>query len=269
MTADKTRLKQVILNLLSNAVKYNRDQGTVTLECVATRNERVRLQFTDTGRGIPAEQLENLFQPFNRMGAERTGIEGTGIGLTLSKQLIECMGGAIGAQSTLNQGSCFWIDIPWDSQPHSLNSSDSEPQNTLPDAPEGMTKTVLYVDDNPSNIKLIRGLISHHSRIRLLDAHTPDLGLELARQHHPDLIILDINMPGLDGYEVLSILKRTPAFVETPIIALTANAMTKDIEKGLNAGFAHYLTKPLNVPAFFEVIETILGLDKEKEHGPV
>ncbi|GAA0794960.1 PAS domain-containing protein [Marinobacterium sediminicola] len=260
--ADKTRLKQVILNLLSNAVKYNRDHGSVSLCSELREGNVLRLIFEDTGYGISSEGLEGLFQPFNRIGAEKSGIEGTGIGLTLTKQLVELMGGSIGADSQLNIGSRFWIDMPLDTE--------AEPEDDLPAATRTVAteqrmpcKTVVYVDDNPSNIKLIRGILGRYPGVQLLDAHTPDLGIELVKQSHPDLVILDINMPGLDGYQVLKILKQIPAFADTPIIALTANAMSRDIEKGLAAGFKRYLTKPLEVPVLLEAIEEILVLDQE------
>lgn len=254
--ADKTRLKQVCLNLLSNAVKYNHEQGRVKISWELVEASKARLIFKDTGKGISGEGLHQLFQPFNRLEAEISGIEGTGIGLTLTKQMIELMGGGIGVESQHGIGSCFWIDIPLIHN-HTEDDFDQVDETVRRELSNGVKK-VLYVDDNPVNLKLVRKLLKCFDRVEMLDTHVPDIGMELAKNHNPDLILLDINMPGLTGYEMLNILRRNPLFSNTPIVALTANAMPKEIEKGVEAGFSAYLTKPLVVDSFIETIRQML-----------
>ncbi len=260
--ADKTRLKQVILNLLSNAVKYNKDQGRVTISSQECDNNHIRLYIRDTGSGISAANLTQLFQPFNRLDADASDIEGTGVGLNLAKQIIELMGGTIGVESTPDEGSSFWITLPLNPAKDSATDGHAHAPTDLKAAEAN--KTILYVDDNPSNIKLLRGLMTRMSDVVMQDAHTAELGLELAREHQPDLIILDINMPDMDGYELLELIKQEPALEQTPVMALTANAMHNDVERGLKAGFEHYVTKPLDVKNLLETIEQLLNTHGNK-----
>ncbi|MEE4250255.1 MAG: PAS domain-containing protein [Alcanivoracaceae bacterium] len=263
--ADRTRLKQVLLNLLSNAIKYNRQGGSVMLNVQQQADERLRIQVIDTGPGIPADKLTGLFEPFNRLGAEAGEIEGTGIGLTITRRIVEMMGGIVDAQSEVGVGSTFWIELPLESladssQRHHSSSgigkSDTHSANEI-------EHTVLYIEDNPSNIKLIAQLFGRMPHIHLLTAHTPELGIELSMARQPDLILLDINMPGMDGYQVLQVLKAESRLKTIPIIAITANAMPRDIERGIAAGFTDYLTKPLNVGQFLDTVKCHLAkLDK-------
>ncbi len=256
--ADRTRLKQVIINLLSNAIKYNRPQGTVTVECKRTTPELVRISVRDTGAGLPHEMLVQLFQSFNRLGRETTAEEGTGIGLVMSKKLVELMGGHIGVESTVGTGSVFWFDLNSADAP-SLSPDDSyeaAAQVTLP--PQADQRTLLYVEDNPANLELVERLIARRPDMRLLSAKEGSLGVQLARAHHPDVILMDINLPGISGIEALRILRDDPATAHIPVVALSANAMPRDIEKGLVAGFFRYLTKPIKINEFMDTLDLAL-----------
>ncbi len=257
--ADRVRLKQVLLNLLSNAVKYNREYGGIRLDATASPAGRMRITVIDTGMGIPAERLEELFQPFNRLAAERSGVEGTGIGLTITRRLVEIMGGEVGVASEVGKGSRFWIDLPADAPPARAavaGAGDGErtAAGTAPERPGH----VLCIDDNPVNLKLIAHMLGMRPNLRVITAHAPELGIELALTHQPDLILLDINMPGMDGYQVLEILKADARLRRIPVVAVTANAMPRDIERGKTAGFRDYLTKPLDVDRFLETIDRCL-----------
>jgi len=257
--ADHTRLKQVLLNLLSNAIKYNRKGGTVKLEIQAEGTDRLRILVTDTGKGIPAERLAELFLPFNRLDAENSGIEGTGIGLTIARRIVELMDGSMDVKSKVGVGSTFWIELPLESMPELAQEHNKTATDSATPRPDTAQHTVLYIEDNPSNLKLVARLLDHRKHIHLLTAHTPELGIELAMMHHPELILLDINMPGMDGYNVLEILKVKKSLNGIPVVAVTANAMPRDIERGLASGFSHYLTKPLDVTQFYEVVDKYLG----------
>ncbi len=262
--ADRTRLKQVLINLLSNAIKYNQPKGTVVVECAMAglgrkAPERVRISVRDTGAGLPPDMLSQLFQPFNRLGRERSTEEGTGIGLVMSKRLVELMGGLIGVDSVVGRGSVFWFE---------LNSA-TEPQleiGTLPAAAIAQAnvqhgaplRTLLYVEDNPANLKLIEQLIARRRDIRLLSARDGNTGIQIARSDQPDVILMDINLPGISGIEALKILREDPMTAHIPVVALSANAMPRDIEKGLQAGFYRYLTKPIKVNQFMETLEATL-----------
>jgi CheY-like chemotaxis protein/two-component sensor histidine kinase len=259
--ADRTRLKQVLLNLLSNAIKYNREGGSVKLDLQTVGEQRLRLRVTDTGPGIPTERLGQLFQPFNRLGIENSHIEGTGIGLTITRRIVEAMGGSVDVQSQAGVGSTFWVELPMDSlddpQHHPATGSHGVAFAT---APAAVHHTVLYIEDNPSNIKLVAMILGRRAHVRLLTAHTPELGMELARTQRPDLILLDINMPGMTGYQVLEVFKSEAALQAIPVVAVTANAMLHDIRRGKAAGFADYLTKPLDVPEFLETVDRHLAV---------
>ncbi len=259
--ADRTRLKQVLLNLLSNAIKYNREGGSISLNVQQQGDDRLRIQVTDTGQGIPADKLTGLFEPFNRLGAEAGDIEGTGIGLTISRRIVEMMGGRVDAQSEVGVGSTFWIELPLETLSDSSRHYDATSGigKTQAGSANVIEHTVLYIEDNPSNIKLIAQLFGRMPHIHLLTAHTPELGIELALARQPDLILLDINMPGMDGYQVLEVLKAESSLKTIPVIAITANAMPRDIERGIEAGFTDYLTKPLNVGQFLSTVKSQLA----------
>jgi PAS domain S-box-containing protein len=257
--ADRTRVKQVLINLLSNAIKYNREQGTVEVKCTTTSPEHIRISVKDTGAGLPPEKLTQLFQPFNRLGQESRAGEGTGIGLVMSKRVVELMEGAIGVESTVGVGSVFWIELLLTTAPTFLVASSESTtaiQARIPTA--ARLRTLLYVEDNPANLTLVEQLIARRSDIRLLTAVNGTLGIEIARASQPEVILMDINLPGISGIEALKILREDPATAHIPVVALSANAMQRDTKKGMEAGFFYYLTKPIKVNEFMDALDGAL-----------
>ena len=257
--ADRTRVKQVLINLLSNAIKYNRQGGAVEVTYSTTANEHLQINVRDTGEGLSPEKLAQLFQPFNRLGQEAGAEEGTGIGLVVSKRLIELMGGQIGAHSSAGVGSVFWIDLNLAPEPQI--APDAIEPSALPAAQAlhgSALRTLLYVEDNRANMLLVEQLIARRPDMRLLSAGDGIRGITLARIHQPDVILMDINLPGINGIQALKILREDPVTAHIPVLALSANAMPRDIEKGLAAGFFRYLTKPIKVNEFMEALD--LGL---------
>ncbi len=256
VNADVTRLRQILLNLLSNAVKYNREAGSVELDCTLQAAQTVRISVRDTGVGISADQVSRLFKPFARLDSAYNGIAGSGIGLALARQLVECMQGSIGVSSVPGKGSCFWFELP-------LCKGTAEASVKPLSAPAVMNTaqaqrspvTILYIEDNPANLRLVQKILTKRSNTVLLTAENGEQGLLLADSKHPQLILLDINMPGMDGFEVLRRLQANPLTSQLPVIAISANAMQGDIERGKAAGFVDYITKPLQVPAFLQSIE--------------
>jgi len=271
--ADRTRLKQVLINLLTNAIKYNQPNGEVVVDCELSPSdgsspERLRISVRDTGQGLPPDMLLQLFQPFNRLGQERGAEQGTGIGLVMSKRLVELMGGLIGVESIVGQGSVFWFELNSTAEP-TLESESIAPSviaqmQALPGAP---LRTLLYVEDNPANLKLIEQLIARRRDIRLLSARDGNTGIQLARAHQPDVILMDINLPGISGIEALKILQEDATTAHIPVMALSANAMPRDIEKGLQAGFFRYLTKPIKVHEFMSTLDAALEFAAQKLVG--
>jgi len=263
VNADRTRVKQVLINLLSNAIKYNRERGTVEVTCAVTSPERIRISVKDTGAGLPPEKMTQLFQPFNRLGQEGSAEEGTGIGLVMSKRVVEQMKGVIGVESAVGVGSVFWFELLLTQAPTPTaapaESALAVPARVPAGAPQ---RTLLYVEDNPANLALVMQLIARRSDIRLLTAVTGTLGIELARSARPDMILMDINLPGISGIEALKILREDPATAHIPIVALSANAMPRDIKKGLEAGFFYYLTKPIKVNEFMDTVDVALEFTK-------
>ena len=258
VAVDRTRLKQVLINLLSNAIKYNKASGTVVVDLAGTTAERIRINVRDTGAGLPPEKLTQLFQPFNRLGQEHGAEQGTGIGLVMSKRLVELMGGILGVESQVGEGSVFWCEINAAVAPQ-LDAPPAEPAAPAsPDAAGTALRTLLYVEDNPANLKLVEQLIARRTTLRLLTAVDGNQGIQLARAHQPDVILMDINLPGISGIEALKILRDDPATAHIPIVALSANAMPRDIAKGLTAGFFSYLTKPIKVNEFTEALDAAL-----------
>lgn len=256
---DRTRLKQVIINLLSNAIKYNRKGGSVILEHSQSSDDMVRFSVRDTGEGLSAEQLGQLFQPFNRLGQEANNQQGTGIGLVVSKRLVESMGGVIGVQSTVGVGSVFWFELQRTDEPVS-NLADSAIMVTKAlqhEDPEHL-QTLLYVEDNPANLMLVENIISRRPNLRFLSAADAIQGIEMAHTHQPDIILMDINLPGISGLVALKILRESPITASIPVVALSANAIPRDIKKGLDAGFFHYLTKPLRINEFLKTVDIAL-----------
>jgi PAS domain S-box-containing protein len=261
--ADRTRVKQVLINLLSNAIKYNKVGGTVVVDCIASAPGRIRICVEDTGEGLTPEKLTQLFQPFNRLGQEANFEEGTGIGLVVCKRLIEWMGGVIGVESTVGKGSVFWIEMNLTAAPqaaaHGAEATDVAPVQVQADA---QVRTLLYVEDNPANLMLVEDLIARRPDIRLLSAKDGTRGIEIARASRPDVILMDINLPGISGIRALKILAEDPATAHIPVVALSANAMPHDIERGLEAGFFNYLTKPIKVIQFMDALDVALKFSK-------
>jgi PAS domain S-box-containing protein len=266
--ADRTRLKQVVINLLSNAIKYNQAQGTVAVECLELSPERARINVTDSGAGLQPEKLGQLFQPFNRLGQEAGGVAGTGIGLVVTKQLVELMDGALGVKSVVGQGSTFWVELRTMPAP-TMAEAGSAPTTPVPGRRSNGTHrhTLLYIEDNPANLELVAQLIARRPDLILLTAVTGTLGVELARRSLPEVILMDINLPGISGIEALKILRDDPATTHIPIVALSANAMPRDIELGLEAGFFRYLTKPIKVREFMDTLDVALDF-AEKTPAP-
>ena len=260
--ADRTRVKQVMINLLSNAIKYNQVDGAVIVQCTQHGKKRIRVSVKDTGGGLTTEQLAQLFQPFNRLGQEAGAEEGTGIGLVVTKQLIELMGGTIGVESSVGVGSVFWFELAVASAPALVSDDFYERdqvavKNIAADTPSPQ-RTLLYVEDNPANLTLVEQLISRRNDLKLLTAINGHLGIQMARTYKPDVILMDINLPGISGFGALKILHEDLETSHIPVIALSANAMPRDIEKGLDAGFFRYLTKPIKVAEFMDALNVAL-----------
>ena len=257
--ADRTRVKQVLINILFNAIKYNKPGGAVAVECALASPALIRISVRDTGAGLAPEQLAQLFQPFNRLGKEASAEEGTGIGLVVTKRLVEMMGGSIGADSEVGVGSVFWIDLSLTSAPQ-LGNRDNVLQASPPTPPRTdlVPHTLLYVEDNPANLELVEQLIARRPDLRLISAADGQLGVEFARAYLPEVMLMDINLPGISGIEAMRILRADPLTAHIPIIALSANAVPRDIERGLEAGFFNYLTKPIKVHQFMEALDLAL-----------
>ncbi len=255
VSADRTRVKQIMINLLSNAIKYNSIKGTVDIKFTERTTGRIRVSFKDTGAGLSAEQLAQLFQPFNRLGQEAGGEEGTGIGLVVAKRLVELMGGTMGVESIVGVGSIFWFELMAVAEPRKvLKNKQIQAISKQPASREGALKTLLYVEDNPANMKLVQTIIARYPDIKLLTAVNGLSGVEIARTALPDVILMDINLPGINGLQALNILRADATTAHIPVIALSANAMPMDIEKGLKAGFFRYITKPVKVG---ELVDTL------------
>jgi CheY-like chemotaxis protein len=256
--ADRTRVIQVIVNLLSNAIKYNTPKGAVQVECTEGGG-RTRVRVTDTGRGLDDTQLSHLFQAFNRLGQEAGSVEGTGIGLVVARQLVELMGGEIAVESTVGVGSVFSFDLASVSDPMlALKADDTEPSD-YQRAPQGPgPHTLLCVEDNPANLRLVEQMIGRYPEIRLLTAVNGTSGVEMARVFLPDVVLMDIHLPDISGFEALQILQSDPATNRIPVVAVSANAMSGDIKRGLEAGFFRYITKPIKIDEFMLALDEAL-----------
>jgi PAS domain S-box-containing protein len=263
---DHQGLKQVLLNLLSNAVKYNRKGGRVELACEQVAGERLQIKVTDTGVGIPPEAFARLFVPFDRLGSERTSIEGTGLGLPLSKGLTEAMGGTLGVASTPGEGSTFWVELPITESAGQRRARGEPPPSQ--EGPEGgrPALTVLYIEDDLSNLQLVERIISRQPGVKLITAMQPQLGLDLAAQHQPDLILLDLDLPDMPGEEVLRRLQAEPTTAGVPVVILSADARPGPIARLLEEGARAFLTKPLDVRELLAVMDTIAA--EQQPAGP-
>jgi PAS domain S-box-containing protein len=257
VSTDYTRLRQVVINLLSNAIKYNRPQGTVRLSC-RMNDGKVRISIADTGPGIPANKQSRIFNAFDRLGTEGGTIEGTGIGLVITKRIVEAMDGSIGFESTEGHGSTFWVEFPT-SETVALSASTVAALASVPEAISQPTArpVVLYIEDNPMNLRLMQQIFKRKD-LELRDAHTAEIGIELARAEPPALILMDINLPGMDGYEALKVLKADARTALIPVVAISANAMMGDEERGLAAGFIAYFTKPLDIPSLYDALGKLI-----------
>jgi CheY-like chemotaxis protein len=254
--ADHQRLKQVLLNLLSNAVKYNREAGSIDIVCTVPGGDRVRIAVRDTGPGLTPEKIALLFTPFQRLGAENTKIEGAGLGLALSKRLTELLGGMIGVDSAPGQGSTFWIELPRAAAP----VGDGEwPAAAGSASPRRERRPVLYIEDNLSNFRLVEAILARRPDLHVIAAMQGSIGLDLARQHLPDLVLLDLHLPDVPGHEVMRRLRADPLTAGIPIVIVSADATPSVIERTLADGAHAYLTKPIDVRNFLTVLDEALG----------
>jgi PAS domain S-box-containing protein len=262
--ADRQRLKQVLLNLFSNAVKYNREDGAVTLRCTAPGAPRVRIAVVDTGIGIALDNLPRVFEPFDRLGAEATDVEGTGLGLALSKRLMEAMGGQISVVSAVGQGTAFTLELPVVQAPQVPRRATEGDSVIAALRERGRARTVLYVEDNPSNIKLVEAILAARPEVKLIVATQGSLAIELAREHRPALILLDLNLPDISGEEVLRRLRADARTAETPVVITSADATRGHVARLRRAGADDYVTKPFSIERFLAVIDGSQAADEEE-----
>ena len=265
--ADHLRLRQVLVNLLSNAIKYNRPDGSVTVRwSAAAEGGMVRLQVSDTGQGLSVEQCAHLFEPFNRLGAERSSVEGTGIGLVVTQRLVHLMGGAISVDSVPGAGSCFSVSLPaGDAESRALDTVPG-PADAAPPA-NGHLRTVLYAEDNPMNVHLVREVLAMRADCRLVVARSGHEALALARRETPDLLLLDMHLGDMTGVQVMRRLLHEGAIRGVPCVAVSADAMPATIEVAARAGFKAYLTKPLDIDAFLRCIDELWARPRSRAPG--
>ena len=257
--ADRTRVKQVLINLLANAIKYNKADGTVVVDCTVSTPGRVRISVEDSGEGLSPADIAQLFQSFNRLGRAATAEEGTGIGLVVCKRLVELMGGVIGVESVVGRGSVFWVELNLTTEPLPAASTAVAAAVAREPRPDhARLRTLLYVEDNPANLMLVEDLITRRPDIRLLTARDGNHGIEIARTSLPDVILMDINLPGISGIQALGVLAEDSTTAHIPVVALSANAVPRDIAKGLAAGFFRYLTKPIKVDEFMNTLDVAM-----------
>ena len=264
--ADRLRLKQVVLNLLSNAIKYNKINGEVriTLEKkVSEKQAKILLVVADKGIGIPSNQLNELFLPFQRLGLENKEVEGTGIGLSITKRIVELMNGSIGVLSKENEGSTFWVELDvLESEKASRIQTDQKEEEIVKNNPSQINKPnevyVVYIEDNLSNIKLMTQIFDYLPGAKLVTSTKPLDGLKIISEIKPELILLDINLPEMNGFEVLKRIRKMEEFESIPVLAITANAMENDVKKGMDLGFSYYITKPIDINKFMKIINDYL-----------
>jgi CheY-like chemotaxis protein len=263
--ADRTRTRQVLINLLHNAIKYNRSGGMVSIACTLAAPNSVRISVRDTGLGLSPEQLDQLFQPFNRLGRESGPAQGTGIGLVVVKRLVEMMGGVIGVESQVGVGSVFWVELKLTTAPL-LIASEAEPAAQDSPRPTDGTvrRTVLYVEDNPANLALVEEILTRRPDLRLISATDGNLGVEYARTYLPDAILMDLQLPGISGIEAVRVLQADPTTMDIPVIGLSAHAMSEDIIKAMEVGFFNYITKPIKLNEFMAALDAALAFSNSK-----
>ena len=259
--ADRVRFKQALLNLLSNAVKYNRENGSVSVSMHTVDDAMIHVEIADTGVGIDAEKLNHLFEPFERLGFENSEIEGTGIGLTITRDLLRIMGGDVGVISHLDKGSMFWVELPL-SQTDGENAEEGQGQAVehaeLSTELVG-SRTILYVEDNPSNMSLMKHILSMVPEYTMIEAHNGEIGIAVAEKELPDLILMDINLPGMDGVAAMKQLATMDKTKHIPVVAVSANAMPNDVAQALDVGFRDYLTKPFQLERLFEILKKVFS----------
>ena len=257
---DDLRIRQVLINLLSNAVKYNKDNGRVTVNCMIEKPGRLRIQVQDTGYGIAGDKLSLLFKAFERIDQKHGTISGVGIGLHIAKQLVEAMHGTIGVESIQGQGSTFWFDLPIAEE---TNESTVAPRKTIPSISQTNSRfVVLYIEDNTVNVLVVKKALQRYPDIELLTASSAEDGLTIAEEEHPDLILMDIHLPGIDGIAATTTLKGIEATKHIPVVALSADAMKADVDRALSSGCSAYLTKPIDLLALYEVIDKLRPVEK-------
>jgi CheY-like chemotaxis protein len=256
VSADRQRLKQILLNLLSNAIKYTPIGGRVTISATSSDTGTMRIVVTDSGAGIPAAKLARLFTPFDRLGAEQSTVEGTGLGLALCQRLVSAMHGSIGVNSSVGRGSTFWIELPIAESPMVRLAAVSRNGAKVHD-PAVTRRTVLYIEDNTSNLRLVEQMLKERPEVELISAMKGGEGLDLAREHSPDLILLDLHLPDIPGWEVLSRLKADPATADIRVVVVSADATEHQRKRLLAAGASSYLTKPIDLEEFFGVVDDI------------
>jgi Signal transduction histidine kinase len=258
--ADRQRAKQVLLNLLSNAVKYNRARGTVALSCAQSSDTLLRVNVTDTGPGIPAEHIDRLFTAFDRLGAETSTVEGTGIGLALSQRLAGAMGGRLGVESTLGHGSTFYVELPRVEGPlHRYERLNGDSATTASAPSSDQRRVVLHIEDNLPNLKLVERIFATRPDVEVVAAMQGSLGLELAREHSPVLVLLDLHLPDMGGEQVLQRLRDDPATASIPVVIVSADATPGQVRRLLTAGATAYITKPIEVREILSVLDDALA----------
>jgi signal transduction histidine kinase/ActR/RegA family two-component response regulator len=258
--ADDQRLKQVTINLLSNAIKYNREGGEIDLSVAAAGEDRVRMTVRDRGAGLDEAALAKLFVPFERLGAAAAGVEGTGLGLVLSRTLIEAMGGSLGVDSTPGVGSSFWVELSREEPAAAVRDvTDGEEHELLARRTYSSERSLLYIEDTVANVRLVEEILRCRPSVRLLGAMMGQLGLELAREHRPDLILLDLHLPDLGGEQVLAQLRADERTREIPVVILSADATERTPGPLLQAGAGAYLTKPIRVSRLLQIVDEYVG----------
>jgi CheY-like chemotaxis protein/nitrogen-specific signal transduction histidine kinase len=263
--ADRKAFSQIIINLLDNAVKYNSEAGSITVDCGASGDDNIWISVSDTGPGIGKEDIEKLFEPFNRLGQESGGIKGTGIGLSISKILAERLGGSLSAECELGNGCRFKVVLPAGSSEFvNVNKSDSDSDVAETDI-QSKGHKVLYIEDNDVNLSLVEELFKTRTHICFLSATHARDGIEIARTHRPDLILMDMQLPDMDGTDALRELQKFEETSDIPVIAVSAEAMADDIRKALNSGFEDYVTKPLNFQDFWTAIDKVLNIEANEK----